>query len=176
MAIEAAVDVYKLLKSALSEKFETVIVSRSELKTADDAMRGQLMDSWEEKMIYDITRGVPKENLDDFTVCLGDSLGLDEEQRTELHARMKMMKFARSKDSSILEMNFNMDEMRSVYGFVSMVRENDGTIAIAYAFHKLSLRRWSSTPPLQQRPASFCSGSSPLRSLHQKLTSKSLFH
>merc|ERR1719317_869424 len=61
-------------------------------------------------MIYDITRGVPKENLDDFTVCLGDSLGLDEEQRTELHARMKMMKFARSKDSSILEMNFNMSE------------------------------------------------------------------
>ena len=140
MAIEAAVDVYKLLKSALSEKFETVIVSRSELKTADDAMRGQLMDSWEEKMIYDITRGVPKENLDDFTVCLGDSLGLDEEQRTELHARMKMMKFARSKDSSILEMNFNLDEMRSVYGFVSMVRENDGTIAIAYAFHKLNFK------------------------------------
>merc|ERR1719317_1734048 len=91
-------------------------------------------------MIYDITRGVPKENLDDFTVCLGDSLGLDEEQRSELHARMKMMKFARSKDSSILEMNFNLDEMRSVYGFVSMVRENDGTIAIAYAFHKLSFK------------------------------------
>merc|ERR1719244_1694452 len=91
-------------------------------------------------MIYDITRGVPKENLDDFTVCLSDSLGLDEEQRVELHARMKMMNFAKSKDSSILEMNFNMDEMRSVYGFVSMLRENDGTVAIAYAFHKLNFK------------------------------------
>merc|ERR1740137_126664 len=91
-------------------------------------------------MIYDITRGVPKENLEEFTSCLADSLGLDDEQRVELSARMKMMKFAKSKDSSILEMNFNMDQLRSVYGFVSMVRENDGTIAIAYAFHKLNFK------------------------------------
>merc|ERR1719370_941820 len=50
------------------------------------------------------------------------------------------MKFAKSRDSNILEMSFNMDEYRSMYGFVSMVREDDGTIAIAYAFHKLSFK------------------------------------
>jgi len=141
MALEkSGAEVYNFLKNALSEKFETVIVSRSELKTADEAMKGQLMDSWSEKMVYDITRGVPRENLDEFTDCLGESLGLDPEQRAGLNARMKAMKFAKSKDSSILEMDFNMDKLKSMYGFVSMVREDDGTIAIAYAFHKLNFK------------------------------------
>merc|ERR1719370_1461573 len=94
------------------------------------------MDSWDEKMVYDVTRGVPKDNLDEFTDSLKESLGLDEQQCRELRAKMKNMAYARSKDSSILEMSFNIDEFKSIYGFVSMVRENDGTIAIAYAFHK----------------------------------------
>jgi len=128
------------LKNALSTKFETVIVSKTELKTAEDVMKGQLMDCWEEKMVYDVTRGVPKENLEEFTECLAVSLGLDEEQKAELASRMKVMKFAKSKDSSILEMNFNFDEYKSVYGFVSMVQEEDKTIAIAYAFHKLNFK------------------------------------
>merc|ERR1719244_848505 len=103
-------------------------------------MRGQLMDSWDEKMVYDVTRGVPKDNLDEFTDSLAESLGLDEQQCRALRAKMKPMAYAEAKVSQILEMSFNIDKFKSIYGFVSMVRENDGTIAIAYAFHKLTFK------------------------------------
>merc|ERR1719153_13244 len=98
------------------------------------------MDSWDEKMVYDVTRGGPKDNLDEFTDSLVESLGLDEQQCRELQARMKTMAYAKSKVSQILEMSFNIDEFKSIYGFVSMVREDDDTIAIAYAFHKLTFK------------------------------------
>jgi len=128
------------LTDALSGKFEKATVNKHELKIAQDVMKGQLMDKWEEKMVHDVTRGIPKENLEEFMEFLGDGLGLEGEQRKQLSGTLKSMKFSREKQSAVLEMGFNIDEMKSVYGYVAMMREEDGTQACAYAFHKLTFK------------------------------------
>lgn len=128
------------LTKALTQKFELVEVSRSNLDTAEKKLQGQLMDFWDEKMVHDVTRGVPKDSLVEYTECMSESLGLDDEQKTALLARMKVMKFAKANDSNVLEMQFNIDEFKSMYGYVSMIQEPDKTIAIAYAVHKLNFK------------------------------------
>jgi len=140
MDVTAPVNVTEQLRNALCEKFDNVIVSQKELKTAQQRMKGQLFDSWEEKIVHDVTRGIPKENLEEFIEMVGDGLALDSEQMKQLVASLKPMKFAKSKESSILEMKFNVDNFRSVYGYVAMLKEEDGTLACSYAFHKLKFK------------------------------------
>jgi hypothetical protein len=39
-----------------------------------------------------------------------------------------------------MEIDFNMNDFKSMYGFICAIEQNDGKIAIAYAFHTLNFK------------------------------------
>jgi len=128
------------LSNKLDEKFRKVPLSRRELQSAQSLLRGDLVDCWDEKMVHDVTRGVPKANLEEFGEDMSYSLGLVGEQKQAIIGSLRKMKYSTSTESDILELYFELDQFRSVYGYMSSVREPDNTIAIAYAFHKLNFK------------------------------------
>jgi len=125
------------LRKSLQEKFASVTVSQSALARAEEMFRSQPINSFEEKMIHDITRGVPKDKLGAFGNSLSRVLGLNDEQKEELAARLDIMDYADSSESDVFEFKLDNDQFQSMYGFVSMMQQNNDKVAIAYAVHKV---------------------------------------
>merc|ERR1719369_1329069 len=91
-------------------------------------------------MVHDVTTGISISNLEEFIGMLAEGLDLDKKQTDQLSAKLKQMKFSMLKESSLMEVSFNEDQLQSFYGYVSMVKGSGGTFSCAYAFHKLEFK------------------------------------
>jgi len=87
-------------------------------------------------MEYDLTQGIPLENLAEFIEALKEALDLDEKVCTML----KTMTFAKDKDKYLYEVNYK-DDFEQKCGYFAMVRDsNSNTISCVYAYHVLKFK------------------------------------
>merc|ERR1712150_106553 len=97
-------------------------------------------DKWNEEMVYDLTRGFPVSELDNFVHDLSESLGMNEDENKKFKSKMRPLKYVvggGSKESQLLTLNFDVDDFHSVYGFVVAIKDEKELLSVAYAIHKL---------------------------------------
>ena len=140
LVVKAAEILVESAKDMLCQKFSTVQISKTEVDKAQRIMQANVS-SWEESMVHDLTSGVDPNCLDEFAELLLESLQLtNENHKIKIKSTIKIMKFAKTKESDVLEVSFNVDKYRSVYGFLAAVKAKDDTITFAYAFHSLTFQ------------------------------------
>merc|ERR1712150_302564 len=61
-------------------------------------------------------------------------------EKRKIMAVFKMVKFATSKESIVNELDLDIDEFSSLYGYIAAVKTTEGDYAIAYAFHSLTFK------------------------------------
>ena len=123
---------------SLSSNLERISINREELARAQELVNQLWLDKWEESTIFNISKGIEKKNLEKVSNMIAAHLDLTQDQKLTLTTSMNKMKFAHSVDTKIMEFSFDLGNFKSIYGFLYAIRENDGTISLAFAFHSLA--------------------------------------
>lgn len=131
------------IDNALAEKFAAVKVSKKQVDHAEATMNEIFFDSWKESMVHDVSKGVSKDKIGEFGDNLLECLGLDNEspEARKLKANLRKINITTGANAhAIMEIDFNVDSFKSMYGFICSVDQNNGKVAIAYAFHELTFK------------------------------------
>jgi len=131
------------VKKELAAKFMAVTLKKTDVDKANELMNVILVSAWNENMVHDVTRKVLKKNIPEFEVILLESLGLDDkpEQAKMIRGALRKISLSTGENATaVTEIGFNVDSFKSMYGFICTVEDQNGTVAIAYAFHALDFK------------------------------------
>jgi hypothetical protein len=132
--------------AALAEKFTKVRVNKNEVVCAEEAMNQIFLDTWSENMVHDVSTGIPKNRIEEFGNNMMESLGIESPspEGRKLKANLRKINISEGQNSinshAVMEIDFNVDDFKSIYGFICSVEQNDGKVSIAYAFHSLKFK------------------------------------
>ena len=134
-AEETAAERVKLTQRILAEKFGPFVVSKKEVKRAEDALERVVVTGFEEHLIHDTSIGLEIDKVGDFVEHVIERLQLKTE--TEVRSTLEMMVLSDSRKSTMETSKLNQGNFSSMYGFLGSVRNEDGTLTVVYALHKL---------------------------------------
>eukprot|EP00090_Calanus_glacialis_P019475 TRINITY_DN29921_c0_g1_i1.p1 TRINITY_DN29921_c0_g1~~TRINITY_DN29921_c0_g1_i1.p1 ORF type:complete len:224 (-),score=34.39 TRINITY_DN29921_c0_g1_i1:149-820(-) len=132
--------------TVLAEKFTKVRVNKNEVVRAEEAMNQIFLDSWTEEMVHDVSTGIDKNRIEEFGNILMECLDVkpSSPEGKKLKANLRKVNISEGQNSinahAVMEIEFNVDDFKSMYGFICSVEQNDGKVAIAYAFHSLKFK------------------------------------
>lgn len=122
---------------ALEEKFMRVRINKKEVESAEAFMNRIFLDNWTENMTHDVSTGIPKDKIDEFGKNLMECLELEptSTEGRKLIANLKKINISSGPNAinahAVMEIDFNINDFRSMYGFICAVEQNDGRISIA---------------------------------------------
>jgi len=150
LASSAEAKVAGQLALDLASKFSAVVLDKPKVDLAIEKVSTFSTSAFDEKMVHDVTIGVPLKNLDEFIDSVIIGLQLDDKGATVLKAKMSPMKYVSvKKTSDVYEIKFDDGKFTSFYGFFSAQRYEEENLAIAYAFHKLQFTTDADTTKIE---------------------------
>jgi len=141
-AQKAAADLRLQVTRQVMDGFARMQISKKELDTANAAMQSVMrLDTWKENTIKDITYGVREENLEKYAGILVRKLGITKPGQIDkikaFFEGLQLSKHGLQKDDDV---DLEVDEYKSVYGFLVGVRDANGWFCVGYALHSLEFK------------------------------------
>ena len=122
----------------IRQAFSNVHVDRAQLAIAARALgRASGFKNFNYSLVNDVLKGVKKENIDAAAdlVCLKLGLILNRDCDSVRNS-FKMLAFVDNGDSKLEEFSLDQGEFKSIYGFITGVRNSQGDVDIAYTVHQ----------------------------------------
>jgi len=120
------------------EAFSRVRVDRAGLAIAVRALgRASGFKNFNYSLVNDVLEGVKEENLDAAADLVCQKLGLINRRDCDsVRNTFKILAFADNGDSKLEEFSLDQGEFKSIYGFITGVRNSQGDVDIAYTVHQ----------------------------------------
>lgn len=147
------------LQQELSNKFEKLEVSKSDLQKAVNVMENKIkkFERYEEKMVHAVVKKIPNENIEGFSSSLARKLKLTSDQAEMLKDTLEPITYAGELAEIVYEVKVDIDELRSLYGYFAACQDpGKESFSIAYAFHKLDFKVAPKWRKLAVIPGRFC--------------------
>jgi len=126
------------LNQQLEDKFSKVIVNKSQLATAQNALKRASANSFRYKLINERSRGIGKKDIIEYGEIVVTKLGLKtEEQKEDVRSFFRSVKMSEGHDAQLEELKLEVDEFTFIYGFMTAVVDANGNVDVAYAIYQL---------------------------------------
>ena len=140
--------------------------------------RGNLVNNWKEKVLSDATKGIPMENLPDYIDYLGDALTITDQSLVEKIAdTIKEL----ANDCTHKGLTSSISSKTGdghMFAMFHCVKEEDGSVSIAYALHNIELEMQKKTLVTENPQGTVCSMSveveSPIKDMENYQRNKAL--
>eukprot|EP00638_Chattonella_subsalsa_P005897 CAMPEP_0117754142 /NCGR_PEP_ID=MMETSP0947-20121206/12655_1 /TAXON_ID=44440 /ORGANISM="Chattonella subsalsa, Strain CCMP2191" /LENGTH=221 /DNA_ID=CAMNT_0005573179 /DNA_START=250 /DNA_END=915 /DNA_ORIENTATION=+ len=138
--MEEAIDVSEVHKQRIKQSFNDIEIDRKDLEAAERAIRGELIDRWDELTLFEQTDGFPVDKMDVLVQDISRKLKLSGSQHEELLDTFRPMVHAKAKSKLISTFSLRKDEINTMYGYISMMKSGQSEVNVAVALYSLDFQ------------------------------------
>ena len=107
--------------------------------------RGNLVNNWKERVLSDVTKGIPLENLPDYIDYLGDTLAIKDRNMVAKFADTIKELANECTNKGLSSTITGKTGETFMYALFHCVKEGDGSVSITYAVHNIALEMQKKT-------------------------------
>merc|ERR1739844_635913 len=115
-------------------------ISKVEVDYAMQKLHGDLVDQWNEEFFYNVTNGIKEEKLEQYADSVLRIIKVEKESGANIKEMIMQMQFAEDSNTNIYQFGGKVNEFDTMYGYIALVKGDDGKISCVYAVHKLMFK------------------------------------
>ena len=128
----------KTVETIIEEKFAAVTVEKKSLDLAVDALKKAKADSFKYSLVHDQLEGVKRENAVPVGNIVCDKLSLEDPEHTKkVKNTFQLFQFSTDQKAKLEELSLDVNEFKSIYGFIIGIEDEEGDLDIGYTIYQL---------------------------------------